>query len=291
MLTPILTLKEHTALELARKAQSAQLELSLDMSRTTTTATIGADVWTVGGESFPYLDGCKENAVFYWTGSAFELASRFTKSLIKLVPTPWGPPTFHIDGVKMLPTAHTCPFEDARRKVDLIKPQGKTILDTCGGLGYFASWCLKGQARQIVSYEINPDVVWLRSLNPWSPAVGGALSLTLGDIGKQVSSLASASFDAILHDPPRFGLAGDLYSQIFYDHLARVLKPGGLLFHYTGTPNMLTSGRNVPNEVLKRLVKAGFKAEIIGDGLLAEKVMRKAPSRTAPRPPRPGYAR
>lgn len=284
MAYPVLTLKQHAALVAARAAGTAQIAISLDMSRTETEVSVGPDDWGVGEQRYPYLEGCKENAVFFWTGKEFELASRFRESLIKLVPTDWGPPTFHIDGIKMLPTAKVCPFEDARRKVELIKPQGKEILDCCGGLGYFASWCLQGGAKRIQSYEINPDVVWLRGINPWSPAVGGALSLTPGDIGKLISTLPSASFDAALHDPPRFALAGDLYSQVFYDHLARVLRPGGMLFHYTGTPNMLTSGRNVPKEVQKRLVKAGFDAEIVGDGLLATK--RAKQPKPAPRPPK-----
>jgi predicted methyltransferase len=41
------------------------------------------------------------------------------------------------------------------------------------------------------------------------------------------------------------------------------------LFHYTGTPNKLTSGRDVPNEVAKRLKLAGFTTEMNGDGVLA----------------------
>jgi predicted methyltransferase len=50
-----------------------------------------------------------------------------------------------------------------------------------------------------------------------------------------------------------------------------VLKRNGKLFHYTGTPNKLTSGRNVPNEVAKRLKHAGFAAKLNGDGVLAVK--------------------
>jgi predicted methyltransferase len=42
-----------------------------------------------------------------------------------------------------------------------------------------------------------------------------------------------------------------------------------MLFHYTGTPNKLTSGRDVPNEVAKRLRIAGFTTELHGDGVLA----------------------
>jgi hypothetical protein len=143
------------------------------------------------------------------------------------------------------------------------------VLDTCGGLGYFAAWCLQQRAARIISFEKNPDVIWLRSMNPWSPKVGGALTLTQGDSAEHIAQLSDASVDAILHDPPRFGIAGELYSQQFYQQLARVLKRGGKLFHYTGMPNKLTSGRDVPNEVSMRLRQAGFVTELKGDGVLA----------------------
>ena len=176
----------------------------------------------------------------------------------------------------MLPTAKVSPYEDARRKVGLIEPRGKSILDTCGGLGYYAAWCVLGEATQVLSYEKNPDVLWLRSLNPWSPAPGGGLTLTRGDIVGQIALQPAESVDAILHDPPRFGIAGELYSQVFYDQLARVLRRKGRLFHYTGTPNKLTSGRDVPNEVAQRLRRAGFVTELNGDGVLAVKASGRA---------------
>jgi predicted methyltransferase len=264
---PLLTEKVHRAL----RAASATVECSLDLDRSTTTVDVDAGGWRWQGRRYPFLESCKDRTIYHWTGGAFEPVQRYTTSLIKLVPTQWGPPTFEIDGIKMLPTAHVSPYEDAERKVGLIQPRGKTILDTCGGLGYFAAWCLQGGARQIHSFEKNADVIWLRSLNPWSPNVDGALTLTHGDIVQEIVKLPDGSFDAILHDPPRFGIAGELYSQNFYDQLARVLKRKGRLFHYTGTPNKLTSGRDVPAEVVKRLRRAGFTAELNGDGMLAVK--------------------
>jgi predicted methyltransferase len=95
--------------------------------------------------------------------------------------------------------------------------------------------------------------------------------LTLGDVAVAIAALPDASVDAILHDPPRFGIAGELYSQAFYDQLARVLRRRGRLFHYTGTPNRLTSGRDVPAEVARRLQRAGFVTEPAGDGVLARR--------------------
>jgi hypothetical protein len=268
---PLLTLQVHAALRAAAKAGARALECSLDLARSKTVVELDANGWTWQGRRFAFLETCKDRTVYYWTGEEFQPAARFTTSLVKLVPTKWGPPTFEIDGIKMLPTEHVSPYADAERKVGLIQPKGKTILDTCGGLGYTAAGCLKGGARQILSYEKNADVIWLRGLNPWSPEAGGALTLTHGDIVEEIVKMPDVSFDAILHDPPRFGIAGELYSQKFYDQLARVLGKRGKLFHYTGSPNKLTTGRDVPSEVAKRLRKAGFTTELSGDGVLAAK--------------------
>ncbi len=171
----------------------------------------------------------------------------------------------------MLPTAHVSPYADAERKVALIEPRGKKILDTCGGLGYFAAWCLQGDAAHISSYEKNADVLWLRSLNPWSPSAAPRLTLAHADVVNEIAALPGDSFDAALHDPPRFGIAGELYSQTFYGELARVLKRGALLFHYVGAPNKLTSGRDVANEVSGRLRSKGFATQPNGDGVLAKR--------------------
>ena len=117
---------------------------------------------------------------------------------------------------------------------------------------------------------------------PWSPensdsgAAKASLNLTTGDIVEQIGTIPAGSFEAVLHDPPRFGIAGELYSQAFYDELARVLMRRGRLFHYTGTPNKLASGRDVPNEVATRLRRAGFSTERIGDGVLAVKVENRS---------------
>lgn len=268
---PLLTLPVHEQLRATLAAGITTVECSLDLGRSTTTVAVSAAGWSWQGRLLPYLEAPRDRTIYYWLDGAFTPVSRFTTALIKLVPTEWGPPTFEIDGIKMLPTAQISPYEDAQRKVDLIEPHGKIILDTCGGLGYFAAWCLQGGARQVQSYEKNPAVIWLRGLNPWSPAAHDALTLTQGDIAELIVSLPDASIDAILHDPPRFGIAGELYSQAFYDQLARVLRRKGRLFHYTGTPNKLTSGRDVPNEVAKRLRQAGFVAELHGDGVLASK--------------------
>lgn len=271
---PLLTRPLAEALLAARDAGAQTWTGSLDLGRSTDTVPLDTDAWIWRGQRYPYPGKLRDRTIHHWDGEDFSAVSRYDGALIKLVPTEWGAPTFEIDGIKMLPTAKASPIDDARCKVALVQPQGRTVLDTCGGLGYFAACCLDAGAARILSFEKNPDVLWLRTLNPWSPDPdapehGGRLQLTHGDVSQAIVQIPDASVDALLHDPPRFGIAGELYSQAFYDQLARVLRHGGRLFHYTGTPNALTSGRDVPREVAKRLEKAGFRAEPALDGVLA----------------------
>ena len=271
---PLLTRPLAEALLAARESALDTWTGSLDLGRSSGDARLHTDAWEWRGQRYPWPGKLKDRTIYFWDGDEFASVSRYSGALIKLVPTEWGAPTFEIDGIKMLPTSKASPIDDARRKVALVQPQGKTVLDTCGGLGYFAACCLDAGAARIDSFEKNEDVLWLRTLNPWSPdpesvISGGRLQLTHADVSQAIADIPDASVDAVLHDPPRFGIAGELYSQAFYDQLARVMRRGGRLFHYTGTPNTLTSGRDVPGEVLKRLQKSGFKAERALDGVLA----------------------
>ncbi len=271
---PLLTRPLLDVLLAARARGEVEATASFDLGRSTETVTLDATQWCWRGQRFGWPDDIRERTIYQHDGSGFVAVSRYSGALIKLVPTDWGVPTFEIDGIKMLPTAHTSPYEDARRKVALVDVRNRHVLDTCGGLGYFAACCLEAGAAHVRSFEKNADVLWLRTLNPWSPDAdavehGGRLVLAHADVVSAIPGLADASFDAILHDPPRFGIAGELYSQAFYDELARVIRRGGRLFHYTGTPNRLTSGRDVPREVARRLGKAGFRAKLALDGVLA----------------------
>ena len=271
---PLLTRPVAESLATARDAGADAWHGSLTLGFTRDHARLSTQDWEWRGQRHPYPGKLKDRTIYYRDGDDYAPVARFSGSLIKLVPTEWGAPTFEIDGIKMLPTAKESPFEDARRKVALVEPAGKVVLDTCGGLGYFAACCLEAGVARIHSFEKNADVLCLRTLNPWSPdpdadTSGGRLLLTHADVSQAITPFADASVDAALHDPPRFGIAGELYSQAFYDQLARVLRRGGRLFHYTGSPNKLTSGRDVPREVEKRLEKAGFKAQLALDGVVA----------------------
>jgi uncharacterized protein len=266
---PLLTLEVAEQLRAAVARGASVVDCSLDLGRNQVRVELTAAGWQWQGQTWPLPEGLRERTVYTWDGERFAPVSRYSGALIKLVPTEWGPPIFEIDGIKMLPSARVSPLEDARRKVNLVEPRGRQILDTCAGLGYFAVCCLEAGATSVRSFEKNAEVLWLRTLNPWSPQADKRLTLTHADVTTQIATLGTNTFDAILHDPPRFGIAGELYSQQFYGELARVLRPRGRMFHYTGAPNKISSGRDVPGEVIRRLGRAGFESRREGDGVLA----------------------
>ena len=97
--------------------------------------------------------------------------------------------------------------------------------------------------------------------NPWSQGLftRNNLEIRNADSFEEIHNFADSQFDRILHDPPIFSLAGDLYAGEFYRQLFRVLKPNGRLFHYIGNPDS-TSGSRVTKGVIRRLQDAGFRS-------------------------------
>jgi uncharacterized protein len=119
-------------------------------------------------------------------------------------------------------------------------------------------------------------VLWLRSLNPWSPAEDERrLALTHGDIVAAIVDLPQPKLRCRSCTIRRaFGIAGELYSQDFYDRArARAQSARGKLFHYTGTPNRLTSGRDLAARGRRGVCESAraLRSNRSGDGLLAVK--------------------
>ena len=188
---PLLTRPLGEALRTARDAGATTWTGSLDLGRSTDEALLTATHWEWRGQRYPWPGALKDRTLYWWDGDEFAAVSRYAGKLIKLVPTEWDVPTFEIDGIKMLPTSKASPLDDARQKVALVQPMGKTVLDTCGGLGYFAACSLDAGAARIQSYEKNEDVLWLRTLNPWSPdpeapQSGGRLHLAHADVSQAI---------------------------------------------------------------------------------------------------------
>ena len=167
-------------------------------------------------------------------------------------------PTLEIDGIHMHKIEGITPWDDAKKKVSLAKVRkGNEVLDTCMGLGYTAIHSALRGAR-VLTVEVDPNVIELASYNPWSWKLKELhVKVVQGDICEVIREMEDESFDRIIHDPPRFSLAGELYSRSFYLELFRVLKTGGILFHYTGEPGRVR-GKSIIQGISRRLQETGF---------------------------------
>jgi predicted methyltransferase len=125
-------------------------------------------------------------------------------------------------------------------------------------LGYTAIEAAR-TAEQVVTIELDPAALEIARLNPWSQALFDSPNIVqiIGDSFEEVQDLETESFARIIHDPPVFKLAGQLYSGAFYRELHRVLQRKGRLFHYVGNPDS-KSGRNMTRGVMRRLRETGF---------------------------------
>lgn len=183
-------------------------------------------------------------------------------------------PTVLISGVQMHRIRDIDPWADTERKIRTIAPVTGRVLDTCTGLGYTAIVAAR-TAAEVVTIELDPAILEVARLNPWSRPLfeNPRIRQIVGDALDEVDILADGSFGRIIHDPPMFNLAGDLYSGEFYRSLYRVLAPRGRLYHYVGDPES-RSGRSATNGALRRLQEAGFSRVVRRPeafGLLASK--------------------
>jgi predicted methyltransferase len=185
---------------------------------------------------------------------------RFSPALNRhysLFPTA-GAPTILIGGFSMHRIKGTDPLRDTLAKVRAAAPLHGRVLDTATGLGYTAIEAAK-TAAEVVTIELDPTTLEIARLNPWSRALFAdpTIRQVVGDAYEEVGALADESFSRIIHDPPVFSLAGELYSGAFYRQLFRLLRHGGRLFHYIGRLESKQGG-GVARGVVRRLKEAGF---------------------------------
>ena len=177
----------------------------------------------------------------------------------KLVPTE-GAPLLEISGVKMHISKGTDPFASASEMAQQAVRKGDRVLDCCSGLGYAAIAAHRLGASEVLTIELSRVVMGLRAQNPWSSDLGDeGIVQRHGNSFELIATMAANSFDAVIHDPPRFSLAGELYSEAFYRQIFRVLRRDGRLFHYTGNPHVVKKGSSFVDGVIRRLKAAGFR--------------------------------
>ena len=252
-------------LEARRRGQSRAMT-SLDLGLTTCEVTLQPDRVVFSetqGLAWDSLEEVarKEIACFLVEENAAKKIQSFSEELNRqysLMPTE-AAPTLLVSGLPMHRIKGTEPYQDTLTKIRTIAPLAGRALDTATGLGYTAIEAAK-TAEQVVTLEIDPEVLEVAFYNPWSRALfeDPKIQQIIGDAYEIVAELESEGFNRIVHDPPMFSLAGDLYSEEFYRQLFRVLCRGGRMFHYIGDRSS-SSCQRVVTGVMSRLRAAGFQ--------------------------------
>lgn len=204
----------------------------------------------------------RERDIYYVENGEIVPLSIAGDHFYKLVLVKWGhPPTLEIDGIHMHRIKDVTPEEDTKMKLSLLgNITCSKILDTCMGLGYTAIESIKRGACNVKTFEIDENVLKIASLNSWSRQLEHEkIEIYHEDVFKGVEEY-SEYFEAIIHDPPRISLAGELYSLDFYEKLARSLKKNGRVVHYVGQPG-IRSGKKIWRGVIERMRRAGFQAK------------------------------
>jgi predicted methyltransferase len=264
--TPIyLSHYQATPLLRARKEGAARASTSVDLNLTMSVVALAADgIELADGRCVPWEAieeaEANENAVLRLAGGALEKVQAFselTGRVYTLYPT-IGAPTMLVSGTPMHRIKGTNPYSDTLTKIKAITPVNGTVLDTTTGLGYTACQASRS-ASWVITIELDPAALEVARRNPWSAELFDSPKITqlIGDSVDVVPAFAGESFDAIIHDPPQFAMAGELYSGELYRHLHRVLRPGGKLFHYIGDPESRT-GASTTRSATRRLQQAGF---------------------------------
>jgi predicted methyltransferase len=190
--------------------------------------------------------------------SAIQFYSEATERVYSLYPT-IGAPTMLVSGIPMHRIKDTDPHQDTLEKIRAIKPMVGQVLDTATGLGYTAIEAAR-TAEHVTTIELDPAALKVCRLNPWSQELfdNPKISQVIGDSFDVVGEMEEKCFTRVIHDPPAFSLAGDLYSGEFYRELYRVMRNRSQLFHYIGDPES-KSGRSHTLGVIRRLELVGFR--------------------------------
>lgn len=252
----------------ARAAGAASVSTSLDLGLTATDLSLDPegvrlprDLWVGWADLEAIAD--REEACFAVRGPGIvERIGQFSEALSRhysLFPTT-GAPTILIAGFSMHRIKGTDPHRDTLAKVAAAAPLRGRVLDTSTGLGYTAIEAARQRGvEEVTTIELDPTTLAIARDNPWSRALftDPKIRQIIGDSYDIVPEFPDESFSRIIHDPPIFSLAGELYSGAFYRELFRILRRGGKLFHYIGNLESKGSG-GVARGAIRRLGEAGF---------------------------------
>ena len=263
--TIVLSHVQTQALAPIRDTDTANIDISPDLGLSTVQVLVEATgIRFPTGELLAWdaideINGAENNCFLLEEGDIHKIVvfSEETNRVYSLMPT-GGAPTMLVSGIPMHRIKDTDPWKDTQEKIKAFKSVTGQVLDTTTGLGYTALMAAR-TAEDVITVELDPAALEIARANPWSRDLFDNPKITqrIGDSFDVIQTFEDATFTRIIHDPPVFKLAGDLYSRAFYDEAYRVLRRGGQMFHYVGDPDS-RSGRNVTRGVTRRLHEAGF---------------------------------
>jgi len=247
-------------------AKDGEFSISLDLGISKTRIRIKGRIAVIDGQEIPIDDFKKINEKFCYLIEDNQLKklaffSEETSTYYKLIPTDdW--PTIALSSTPMHRHTHLSPKQDTMLKIREIEPVKGKVLDTCMGLGYTAIMSSK-KADEVHTFEKDRNMVLMSKINPHSREIFTAKNIVIHDkdVFEGIKAFNDSYFDRIIHDPPTFKRAPELYSGKFYAELCRVLKSNGIMYHYSPMPSK-TKGKKFYTAIIRNLREAGFsKAE------------------------------
>ena len=247
-----------------QKKENVQISTDLGLSKTTANLKLEGVVFSDGQKlhwkKIKKIEKSRNNCFLVenesiWKIQAYSDRTDFNYSLM---PTEKAP-TMLISGIPMHRIKDTNPEADTHKKVSSIDPINGRVLDTSMGLGYTAIQAAE-TADEVVSIELEPAAIKLARYNPWSKLLfsNPRIKKLVGDSSLLIRGFSEETFNRVIHDPPAFRLAGDLYSLEYYQELYRIMRKAAKLFHYIGDPQS-KSGKSVTQSVIQRLKESGFR--------------------------------
>ena len=244
-------------------AEGSEIGISPDLGISSLKIKVGSGIAVIAGQNIPFkeFEAVKEKACYAVEDNQLKRVAFFseeTNLFYKLLPAKdW--PTITLSSTPMHRFTFVSPKKDTESKITEISPVKGNVLDTCCGLGYTAIMASK-DADEVFTFERDHNVLRIAEYNPYSRQLFSSKKIRISEknIFPEIKKFKSGFFSRILHDPPTFKYSPELYSPEFHSELFRVLKKGGILYHYCPSPQ-ITKGRLLYPRVARQLKEAGFR--------------------------------
>ena len=148
-------------------------------------------------------------------------------------------------------------------------PAGATVLDIGGGPGRYALW-LAARGHRVTLADLSPAL--LAIARERTPAAGPTLETIVEADARDLGRWESGSFDAALALGPFYHLTGTTERDRAAAELARVVRPGGLVF-IALMPRLAFLRRTIADATERRhLADPAFVARILDGGVFINDV-------------------